>query len=265
METIPSSEPIINNTYSENTGEVVKCGNCDYIGPGLKNRSLWAQIVSWIFVIISPLITMFYYILNSKYKCPKCKSDFIGIKDEEGVYRKPDSIAIVLFVVLGILMSIAVIGILSSVVLASLSVAREKGLEAMKRGEYATTTATMSTTTTINKKIDTSNNLSQDEVQAIVDYIKNTKKFPTEFDKNTTWLNISAEPNQVVKYEYNIHDLDMTGFSNDYLKTFVSKDACSNVNVKTELLDKGVTLRHMYTVKNSTQTFDFSIDKNDCK
>jgi type II secretory pathway pseudopilin PulG len=271
METIPSSEQIINDNGSMPAGEIVKCGNCDYIGPALNNRSLWAQIVSWILIIISPFITMLYYVINPKYVCSKCKSKFVSTKDEDGVYRGQSSaVAALLFVIIATLVSIAIVGILSSIVLASLSVAKEKGrVAAEKANSSLTATTTVSTTTVMTKNtksgFDTSKNLSQDDVQAVVDYVKRNSKLPKEIDENTTWLSVSADQGLVIKYEYMIQGLDVSGFSSNFLKNFILEDACSNSDVKDELLDKGVVLRYKYSVKDSTKTFDFNIDKNDCK
>lgn len=249
METTPSSEQIINNSPTP-SGEMIKCGNCDYVGPGLKSGSFFTR----------------------KYKCPKCNSEFIGLKNEDGTYENQSGnnrMAILITVIVVIFVEIVIIGILSSVVLASLSTAKEKAKEAAEKANSSLTATTTSTTTVMTKNtksgFDTSKNLSQDEVQAIVDYVKLQTTFPKEFDKNTTWLDVLAEPNLVIKYEYSIHDLDTTGFSNSLLKNFILKDACTNPDVADELLNKGVVLRYSYTVNDSTKTFDFSISKNDCK
>lgn len=114
----------------ENREPVIKCGNCGYTGEGQKNRSLAAQILAWICVLFAPLITLVYFLATHKYRCPKCKSTFLGIKNKEGVFvgqkGSNNGVSLVIFILVGI----AIIGILSSVVLASLNAAREKAREA---------------------------------------------------------------------------------------------------------------------------------------
>lgn len=255
METTPVAELITNDNTPVSTGEIIKCGNCDHIGPALKNRSLWAQIVSWVLFIISPFITICYYIINPKYICSKCKSKFVSTKDFDGVYRGKNNSVTVLMIVVGIFIGIAILGILSSIALASLSTIRDTKDSSLS----ATTTAT----TTISK--DNSKNLSQSAVEAIVKYVKNNTKFPKEVDKNTIWLDVVAEPNLVIRYEYMIHDLQLDGITSDNLKEFVLGGVCSDPQVKDQLLNKGVIAKYVYSVKGSTKTFDFNIDKSDCK
>lgn len=110
---------------------LIKCGNCEYNGQGQSNRSTWAQVIAWIFVIISWPITVAYFLLQPKYRCPQCKSKKIAIRYAGDVYvaqRSPSIIPIIIIIIV----SIAVIGILSSVVLASLSTARAKSRDARR-------------------------------------------------------------------------------------------------------------------------------------
>jgi type II secretory pathway pseudopilin PulG len=129
---VDPSQPIANidNTNLSKNKEI-KCGNCGYIGPGEKNRSLFAVILAWICIIIAPIITLIYFVATHTWKCPKCKSTFVGVKNKKGIYAgQLDGgvrwVLIILFVIIGI----AVFGILSSVVLASLNAARTKGQDA---------------------------------------------------------------------------------------------------------------------------------------
>lgn len=110
---------------------IIKCGNCEYIGQGELARSTGAIILAWLGILLSPLITIIYFVATHKYKCPKCKSTFLGIKNKEGVYMGQRggagrTVTILICVIVGI----AIIGILASVVLASLNSARSKGQDA---------------------------------------------------------------------------------------------------------------------------------------
>ena len=132
VESAPVSEPVTSSNDTS-SNEVVKCGNCNQIAPGVKNRSVWAQIIAWIFLIFFWPVTLLYYTINPKYKCSNCSSTFAGTKDKDGRWDGQKNGAIFLFIILGILIGIAVLGILSSIVLASLSSARNKANEAAIR------------------------------------------------------------------------------------------------------------------------------------
>lgn len=117
------------NKNSDKPKAIIKCGNCEYIGPGEPARSTWAIILAWLCVVFAPLITIIYFVATHKYRCPKCKSTFLGIKNKEGVFEaKKGTGALGIFLI--VLVGIAIIGILASVVLASLNSARAKGQDA---------------------------------------------------------------------------------------------------------------------------------------
>lgn len=117
---------------------IVKCGNCNYIGPGEKNRSLAATILAWLCVCFAPMITIIYFLATHKYRCPKCKSTFLGIKNKDGVFAgQRGGAARGVMIIIVLLVGIAIIGILSSVVLASLNTARQKGADASVKASLA--------------------------------------------------------------------------------------------------------------------------------
>ncbi len=117
----------INSKHYDGT---IKCGNCEYVGVGKPGRSVWAQVLVWILFFISPLITIIYYLATHRYKCPKCDSTFIGLRDVNGNYSATKSGLGPLGIVLLVFLLISIIGILAAVVLASLNDARNLGQDA---------------------------------------------------------------------------------------------------------------------------------------
>jgi uncharacterized membrane protein YvbJ len=117
----PSSYPVASNPEA-----TIKCGNCGYIGLGEPARKIVFNILAWICVVVSPLITIIYFLATHKYRCPKCGSTFIGIKNKEGVFtnQKKSAGRVAIAVVL-ILVGIAITGILASIILVSLNAARQ--------------------------------------------------------------------------------------------------------------------------------------------
>lgn len=114
----------------------IKCGNCGQVGEAESNRSIWAQILAWLCLFGFWIITILYFATTKKYRCPKCKSTFIGIKDKNGnfVDQKTSVLKVIVFLFLGI----ALVGILSSVILASLNTARQKAVESQYPAGWTT-------------------------------------------------------------------------------------------------------------------------------
>ncbi len=128
-ETIQSGIPNAIPT-KQDAQATIKCGNCDYTGPGEPARSWFGVVLAWLCVIFAPIITIIYFLGTSKYRCPKCKSTFVGVKNKEGVFSGKGGGSRILLWVVGILLGIALLGIMASIVLVSLSSAREKAKEA---------------------------------------------------------------------------------------------------------------------------------------
>jgi hypothetical protein len=86
--------------------------------------------LAWLVVVFAPLITIIYFLATSKYRCPKCKSTFIGIKNKEGVYTHGTKAKRIIIILLCVFFGILFLGIMASIILVSLNGAREKAREA---------------------------------------------------------------------------------------------------------------------------------------
>src|SRR3989344_4381082 len=130
-----SDEKVVASSSGNKPEAEIKCGSCGYIGLGEPARSTWATILAWLCVFFAPIITIIYFVATHKYRCPKCKSTFLGVKNKEGVFvGKQGTSALGIFLI--ILVGVAIIGILASVVLASLNSAREKARQATEQSNY---------------------------------------------------------------------------------------------------------------------------------
>ena len=128
-----SSSTNVNLTPVDADNDIIKCGNCNYLGHGEKARSGMAVVLVWLCVFIAWPITVIYFLTTSKYRCPKCQSTFLGIKNKDSVFigqknNAKNPILIIIYVLVGI----AFLGIISSVILASLNTARTKASNAAK-------------------------------------------------------------------------------------------------------------------------------------
>jgi len=125
-----SDENIQTMSEKSEAKNIIKCANCEYVGKGESARRMISQICAWLCIIFSPLITILYFVATDKYRCPKCHSNFVGIKNKRGIYvSKKKSLAIIIFVVL---MGIATIGLLSTLAVVSLNNARMKSRDAKR-------------------------------------------------------------------------------------------------------------------------------------
>lgn len=109
--------------------DTIKCGNCDYIGPGEKNRRTFSMVLAWMCVVFAPLITIIYFVANPKYNCPKCKSTFVALKNKHGVYDKPRTSNVFKYAIITIV-GIAALGLISTIIAAPIQNARKKAREA---------------------------------------------------------------------------------------------------------------------------------------
>jgi len=130
-ENVREEDGTISNT--DNSKAVIKCGNCDFVGQGEPARRMVFKILAWSVVWFAPLLTLLYFVATYKYRCPKCHSTFLGIKNKQGIFvgQRGGSSRWAIIVVI-ILVGIAVMGILASIVLASLNSARMKSRDARR-------------------------------------------------------------------------------------------------------------------------------------
>jgi DNA-directed RNA polymerase subunit RPC12/RpoP len=133
--TVASSIDVNSTQANSKLESVIKCGSCGYIGQGEPARTTGGVILAWLCVFFAPIVTLIYFAATHKYRCSKCKSTFLGVKNKEGVFiGKQGTSAAGIFII--ILVGIAIIGILASVVLASLNAAREKAKQAEQHNIY---------------------------------------------------------------------------------------------------------------------------------
>jgi multisubunit Na+/H+ antiporter MnhB subunit len=112
---------------------VIRCGNCNYNGMGESGRSVWAQILVWIAFLVFWPITLIYYLVTHRYRCPQCKSTFVGMRDKHGKYSAPSGGVSVVAIVAVMVIVIAIVGILAAVVIASLNDARDAAKRAAEQ------------------------------------------------------------------------------------------------------------------------------------
>ena len=132
-----SSTAHINNVVADrapiedNGRAIIKCGNCGYIGPGEPARTITGKILAWICIIIAWPITAIYFLATHKYRCPKCKSTFLGIKNREGVFTgQRGGSGKWILIIFVILIAIAMIAILAAIVLVNVTSYTNKAKDA---------------------------------------------------------------------------------------------------------------------------------------
>lgn len=125
---VESNRVVVSMANSEAT---IKCGNCAYEGPGKKARSVVAQVLAWLCVLFAPLITIIYFVATHKYRCPKCESTFLGVKNKYGVFVGQTGSRWWIIIVC-VFVCIAVVGLLSTLAVVALGSARVKARDSKR-------------------------------------------------------------------------------------------------------------------------------------
>ncbi len=105
---------------------LIRCGNCSYEGPGQSARSVIAQVLAWLCVFVAPLITILYFGVVPKYQCPNCKSTFLGVKNDRGIFTGQNGGRLAVTVLIYVIVVLVVIGLLSTVAVVALGSTRIK-------------------------------------------------------------------------------------------------------------------------------------------
>ena len=130
-----NEENHITNAEKNKSKIIIKCGNCEYIGSGEPARNIISLILAWICIIFCWPITVIYFITTHKWRCPKCKSTFLGVKNNNGVFVSQGKGGNIFIIIIVILIVVAFIGILSSLAVVSLSGARQKASDALVKSD----------------------------------------------------------------------------------------------------------------------------------
>jgi hypothetical protein len=102
----------------------------------------------------------------------------------------------------------------------------------------------------------------EDLVRQIVASAKSQTTFPVELDSVTTMTDIVAEPS-AIRYQYVLHDVDTSNFSNSAFRNLIISDLCKNESLKS-IMKEDIDIQYSYAVKDSQQTYFTSFTKTDC-
>ena len=128
------------------------------------------------------------------------------------------------------------------------------------------TTNTVTTNTNTTQEQDTdelSGSERQEFIQEAVQSATSDITFPVEVDQVTTVTGIVATPT-AIRYEYTLHDIDESLLSDELLKNGTMPSLCQTAETRIDILDRGINMEYSYQVENSTQTYFFSVSKEDC-
>ena len=111
-------------TIERPSGDIIKCRNCKYEGPGELSRTTVAQIFAWLGIVISSLITIIYYAVTFRNMCPECKSTTLDVKNHKGIFvyqkRSGRPIMVLIWVLVGMAV-LALVAVFATVILTSLA------------------------------------------------------------------------------------------------------------------------------------------------
>ncbi len=225
---------------------IIKCGNCDYVGPGELARSKVIMVLAWLCIFFAPIITLIYFAVTHKYRCPNCRSTFVGIKNKEGKFTSQSRSPVTVFLI--VLAGIVIIGILSSVVLASLNSAREKGKVAQEKVLGISKTE-----------------LTREIMQYVA--LDHNNELPKMINSDTRWDSTEGIENGLI-YKYTLinhvrSDFEEVNFSKK-LKPGMADSICSSSDMDI-FIRNGAILKYNYYDRNGIFIQDIIIDtKTDC-
>lgn len=207
----------------------IKCGNCDYVGAGERARTKWIEILAWILVIFAPIITLLYFVFTHPYRCPKCKSTFVGVKNKNGVFENKNTSAGPLKIFILVLGGIVIIGIVSSVVLAALSTARQKV-----------------------------------RVAKLVEEVRSGIVFPQQMGESV-WLDDIKAGTSTINYYYSVtrKEEDFVPTSSQ-IKNYMLKGICEDKDIAT-IFGQNIGMHYFYKYQGSDSVVDALFTKEDCK
>lgn len=104
--------------------------------------------------------------------------------------------------------------------------------------------------------------LKEDYIKQLVEDAKKQTILPKQLDNETTMVNIVAEPN-AIRYQYVIHNLDVSTLSNESFKSSIRVDLCKDKSA-IAVMDQGINIEYSYTVINAQESFFISFSKEDC-
>lgn len=91
---------------------------------------------------------------------------------------------------------------------------------------------------------------------------KSSMTLPYEVDSVTTLTDITSNGNDI-QYHYILHDADTSNLSDDTLRGSIQPSVCANDSTK-NLLDHGVDMQYLYTVKDSNEQYSFTVTRSNC-
>lgn len=91
---------------------------------------------------------------------------------------------------------------------------------------------------------------------------KSSTALPSEIDSVTTLTDITSESN-IITYHYMLHDADTSSLTDDVLRSSIQPNVCSNTSTK-NLLDNGVDMQYLYSIKENGQQYSFTVTKGNC-
>lgn len=104
------------NQTEENSESTVRCDDCKYTGAGELSRKTLSQVLAWLSIFVTPLITLGYYEYTYKYQCPNCGSTALHVKNKKGIFLNQKRTKTVTKVIIWIFVGIVVTGIIYTVI-----------------------------------------------------------------------------------------------------------------------------------------------------